>query len=114
MPDAVQGWELGHIGQGHNIQGTLCSRSATSKNVRLGTNQSGAHQPCIAHLRCGSSDRDVVYFMGRCVDSLGMRSSQGHVVCLMKRYLLVLGGASSCEEVLAQIRRCELVLGCAS
>ncbi len=32
----------GHIGQGHNIQGTLCSRGATSKNFRSGT-----HQPCI-------------------------------------------------------------------
>jgi hypothetical protein len=35
MRDAVQG-------QGHNIQGTLCPRGATSKNFRSGT-----HQPCI-------------------------------------------------------------------
>ncbi len=37
----------GHIGQGHNIQGTLCSRGATSKNFRSGKHRSGTHQPCI-------------------------------------------------------------------
>jgi hypothetical protein len=37
---------LGHIGQGQNIQGMLCSRGATSKNFRLGTQRSGTHQPC--------------------------------------------------------------------
>ncbi len=36
----------GHIGQGHNIQGTLCSRGATSKNFRSGTHRLGTHQPC--------------------------------------------------------------------
>ena len=29
----------GHIGQGHNIQGRLCSRVATSKNFRSGTHR---------------------------------------------------------------------------
>jgi hypothetical protein len=37
----------GHIGQGHNMHGTLCSRAATSKNFRLGTHRSGTHQPCM-------------------------------------------------------------------
>ncbi len=36
-----------HNDQGHNIQGTLCSRGATSKNFRSGTHRSGTHQPCI-------------------------------------------------------------------
>jgi hypothetical protein len=35
----------GHIGQGRNIQGMLCSRGVTSKNFRLGTHRSGIHQP---------------------------------------------------------------------
>jgi hypothetical protein len=40
------------IGQGHTIQGTLCSRGASSKNFRSGTHRSGTHrsgthQPCI-------------------------------------------------------------------
>ena len=48
MRGAVQGryHRSGHIGQGHNIQGTLCSRGATSKNFRSGTHRSGTHQPC--------------------------------------------------------------------
>jgi hypothetical protein len=29
------------------MQGTLCSRTATSKNFRSGTHRSGTHQPCI-------------------------------------------------------------------
>ncbi len=37
----------GHISQGHNIQGTLCSRGATSKNFWSWTHRSGTHQPCI-------------------------------------------------------------------
>jgi hypothetical protein len=45
MRSAFQG--MGHIGQGHNIHGTLCSRGATSKNFRSGTYWSGTHQPCI-------------------------------------------------------------------
>ena len=42
---AIHAWRgpgSGHIGQGHNIQGTLCSRGATSKKFRSGT-----HQLCI-------------------------------------------------------------------
>ena len=35
------------IGQGHTIQGTLCSRGASSKNFRSGTHRLGTHQPCI-------------------------------------------------------------------
>jgi hypothetical protein len=38
----LSGPGLGHIGQGRNIQGMLCSRGLTSKNFR-----SGIHQPCI-------------------------------------------------------------------
>jgi len=48
MGCAVHAWRgpgLGHIGQGHNIQGTLCSRGATSKNFWSGTHRSGTHQP---------------------------------------------------------------------
>jgi hypothetical protein len=41
----------GYISQGHNIQGTLCSRGATSKNFRSGTHRSGTHQPCISIYR---------------------------------------------------------------
>jgi hypothetical protein len=37
----------GHVSQGHNIQGTLCLRGATSKNFWFGTHWSGTHQPCI-------------------------------------------------------------------
>jgi hypothetical protein len=33
----VMGW----FGQGHNSQGTLCPRDATSKNFRSGTHRSG-------------------------------------------------------------------------
>ncbi len=45
----VEVLELGEQrpGQGHNIQGTLCSIVATSKNFQLGTHRSGTHQPCI-------------------------------------------------------------------
>ncbi len=43
---AQRGPGSGHIGQRHNIQGTLCSRGATSKNFRSGTHRSGTHQPC--------------------------------------------------------------------
>ncbi len=48
MRCAVHAWRgpgFGHIDQGHNIRGTLCSRGATSKNFRSGTHQSGTHQP---------------------------------------------------------------------
>jgi hypothetical protein len=45
---AWRGPGSGHIGQGHNIQGTLWSRGATSKNFRSGTHRSGTHQPCIS------------------------------------------------------------------
>jgi len=48
MRCALHAWRgpgLGHIGQGHNIQGTLCSRGATSKNFWSGTHRSGTHQP---------------------------------------------------------------------
>jgi hypothetical protein len=38
---------MGWFSQGHNIQGALCSRGATSKNFLSGTHQSGTHQPCI-------------------------------------------------------------------
>ncbi len=43
-----------HIDQGHNIQGTLCPRGATSKNFRSGTHRSGTHQPCIPGWWAGS------------------------------------------------------------
>ncbi len=46
-PPTERGPGSGHISQGHNIQGTLCSRGATSKNFRSGTHRSGTHQPCI-------------------------------------------------------------------
>jgi hypothetical protein len=41
--------QLKVLGQGHSIQGTLCSRGATSKNFRSGTHRSGTHQPCILY-----------------------------------------------------------------
>jgi hypothetical protein len=47
---AIHAWlgpGSGHMSQGHNIQGTLCSRGTTSKNFRSGTHRSGTHQPCI-------------------------------------------------------------------
>jgi hypothetical protein len=51
---ALHGPGLGHIGKGHNIQGTLCSRGATSKNFRSGTHRSGTHQVLP---RVGNTDR---------------------------------------------------------
>jgi hypothetical protein len=53
MRCAVHAWRgpgLGHIGQGYNIQGMLCSRGPTSKNFRSGTHRSGTHQPCMKFL----------------------------------------------------------------
>ncbi len=57
MRCAVYAWQgpgSEHIGQGHNIQGTLCPRGATSKNFRSGTHRSRTHQPCIPGWWAGS------------------------------------------------------------
>jgi hypothetical protein len=95
---------MGWFGQGHNSQGTLCPRGATSKNFRSGTHWSGMDQHCTLNHRCQddvspnnlfvlktkSHGRSVPWTMCPLADADDPGLHRG--TCLDKLFWVMLGG----------------------
>jgi hypothetical protein len=90
----------GLFGQGHNSQGTLCPRDATSKKFRSGTHPSGTNKHCTiaAHrmyaVQGGDKSVRIASFKGRIFKGRSIQELLvwGHIVMVSYTYVLFLTG----------------------